>query len=193
MASLVERADVSLSYEGRILEEDQLAEIIQAELQEIGLTIKLIQVEPRQYNEIGGKPFAEQPALFMETTRSGNVGEIAVCLHPLPGPECEVNALIVKRGAEALQLFTIAATHTIGDPIALMLDPKLATDADFAALRHVYGFDRLVWERDRGIAGESAGPDCQLIGLSRHRPRSQSSASMPPSLDLSMPQMVQCS
>lgn len=63
--------------EGRIPEEDQLAEIYKAQLDAIGLVVKLTKVEPRQYNELGGRPFPEQPPLYMETTSSGNFGEIA--------------------------------------------------------------------------------------------------------------------
>ena len=70
--------DLELVYgEGRIPEEDQLAEIYKAQLDAIGLNITLTKVEPRQYNELGGLPFEEQPPLYMETTSSGNFGEIA--------------------------------------------------------------------------------------------------------------------
>lgn len=37
----------------------------------------MTKLEPRQYNEIGALPFEEQPPLYMETTSSGNFGEIA--------------------------------------------------------------------------------------------------------------------
>jgi peptide/nickel transport system substrate-binding protein len=73
--------------EGRIPEEDQLAEIYKAELDEIGLKIKLTKVEPRQYNELGGLPFEQQPPLYMETTSSGNYGEIASGLQDKYGCE----------------------------------------------------------------------------------------------------------
>jgi peptide/nickel transport system substrate-binding protein len=66
--------------EGRIPEEDQLAEIYKAAFDAIGLRVQLKKLEPRQYNELGGKPFAEQPPLYMETTSSGNFGEIAAGL-----------------------------------------------------------------------------------------------------------------
>jgi hypothetical protein len=77
-AAGLEGQELELVYgEGRIPEEDQLAEIYKAFLEDAGLSIKLTKVEPLQYNEIGGKPFAEQPPLYMETTSSGNYGEIA--------------------------------------------------------------------------------------------------------------------
>lgn len=63
--------------EGRIPEEDQLAEIYQASFEAIGLKIKMTKLEPRQYNELGALPFEEQPPLYMETTSSGNFGEIS--------------------------------------------------------------------------------------------------------------------
>lgn len=92
-AALIEEAGVAgteleLVYgEGRIPEEDQLAEIYQASLEAIGLKIKLTKVEPVQYNEIGGKAFEEQPSLYMETTSSGNYGEIASGLQDKYGCE----------------------------------------------------------------------------------------------------------
>ncbi|MGI8644333.1 MAG: ABC transporter substrate-binding protein, partial [Thermomicrobiales bacterium] len=73
-AALIEEADITgmeleLVYgEGRIPEEDQLAEIYKSQLDAIGLNIKLTKVEPRQYNELGSLPFEEQPPLYMETT-----------------------------------------------------------------------------------------------------------------------------
>jgi peptide/nickel transport system substrate-binding protein len=74
----VEGQELELVYgEGRIPEEDQLAELYKVYLEEIGLAVKLTKVEPLQYNEIGGQPFAQQPPLYMETTSSGNYGEIA--------------------------------------------------------------------------------------------------------------------
>lgn len=63
--------------EGRVPEEDQLAELYKAYLESIGLVINLRKVEPGQYNEIGGQEFTAQPPLYMETTSSGNYGEIA--------------------------------------------------------------------------------------------------------------------
>lgn len=66
--------------EGRIPEEDQLAEIYKASLEAIGLKITLKKLEPRQYNDLGARPFPEQPPLYMETTSSGNYGEIALGL-----------------------------------------------------------------------------------------------------------------
>jgi peptide/nickel transport system substrate-binding protein len=73
-----EGAAVELVYgEGRIPEEDQLAELYKSFLDEIGLNVTLTKLEPVLYNERGALPFAEQPALYMETTSSGNYGEIA--------------------------------------------------------------------------------------------------------------------
>lgn len=63
--------------ETRIPEEDQLAEVYKNAFEAIGLRIVLRKVEPRQYNEIGTRPFPEQPPLYLETTSQGNYGEIA--------------------------------------------------------------------------------------------------------------------
>lgn len=80
--------ELELMYgEGRIPEEDQLAEIYSAFFEAIGLVINLNKVEPLQYNEIGGLPFEEQPPLYMETTSSGNYGEIAGGLRDKYGTE----------------------------------------------------------------------------------------------------------
>ncbi len=73
--------------EGRIPEEDQLAEIFKSYLDAIGLKIRLTKLEPRQYNELGGKPFPEQPPLYMETTSNGNYGEVATALRDKYGCE----------------------------------------------------------------------------------------------------------
>ncbi len=74
----VEDQELELVYgEGRIPEEDQLAELYKVYLEEIGLAVRLTKLEPVQYNELGGQPFADQPPLYMETTSSGNYGEIA--------------------------------------------------------------------------------------------------------------------
>lgn len=70
-------ATLDLVYgEGRIPEEDQLAEVFKASLEAVGLKIQIKKVEPRVYDETGGRPFPEQPPLYMETTSSGNFGEI---------------------------------------------------------------------------------------------------------------------
>jgi ABC-type transport system substrate-binding protein len=117
--SLIEEAgaggqEIELVYgEGRIPEEDQLAELYKVYLEDIGLSIKLTKVEPVQYNELGGLPFAEQPPLYMETTSSGNYGEIA-------------GGLADKYGSEG--------TGTFSDP---------AFDARFAELQALSGEARI--------------------------------------------------
>lgn len=63
--------------ENRVPEEPQMVEYYKSQLEEIGLSIKLTRLEPRQYNDVGGLPFDEQPPLFMETTSSGNFGDSA--------------------------------------------------------------------------------------------------------------------
>ena len=108
-----EGAEVELVYgEGRIPEEDQLAEIYRAFLEDVGLSVTLTKVEAVQYNEIGGRPFAEQPTVYMETTSSGNYGEIA-------------GGLEDKYGSEG--------TGTFSDP---------AFDARFEALQALSGEER---------------------------------------------------
>lgn len=98
--------------EGRIPEEDQLAELYKVYLEEIGLSIRLTKLEPIQYNELGGGPFENQPPLYMETTSSGNYGEIA-------------GGLADKYGSEG--------TGTFSDP---------AFDERFAALQGLSGEER---------------------------------------------------
>lgn len=84
----IEGTALELVYgEGRIPEEDQLAELYKAFLEDVGLLVKLTKVEPVQYNELGGLPFGEQPPLYMETTSSGNYGEIAGGLQDKYGTE----------------------------------------------------------------------------------------------------------
>lgn len=99
--------------EARIPEEDQLAELYKASFDAIGLNITLNKMEPLQYNEVGSRPFPEQPPLFLETTSSGNFGEI-------------VGGLFDKYGCDG--------TGTFCDP---------AFDAEFATLRELEGDERL--------------------------------------------------
>lgn len=74
-------AELDLVYgEGRIPEEDQLAEIYKEAFDAVGLRVRLRKVEPRQYNELGTRPFPEQPPLYMEVTSSGNFGDVAGAL-----------------------------------------------------------------------------------------------------------------
>jgi peptide/nickel transport system permease protein len=53
-----------------------------------------------------------------------------------------------------------------------MLDRELATDQDFAALRHAYGFDRPVWEQFLDYAGGVIRGDFG-DSLMQHRPASE--------------------
>lgn len=99
--------------EGRVPEEDQLAELYKAYLEAVGLVINLRKVEPGQYNDIGGQEFSAQPPLYMETTSSGNYGEI-------------VGGLQDKYGSNGSGAFT---------------DEEF--DARFAALAEMEGDERL--------------------------------------------------
>lgn len=111
----IEGTELELVYgEGRIPEEDQLAEIYVAAFEAIGLKVKLNKVEPRQYDEIGSLPFKEQPTLYMETTSSGNFGEIAGGLldkygcegtgaHCDPALDAEFKELLTIEGPERLE------------------------------------------------------------------------------------------
>ena len=63
--------------ENRIPEEPQLAEIYKASFEAVGLKIKLSRLDANQYNDISGADFNLQPPVVMETTSSGNSGEIA--------------------------------------------------------------------------------------------------------------------
>ncbi len=70
--------EVELIYgEGRVPEEDQLAEIYKAQIDAVGLNVKLTKLERLQYSEVDQGPIEQKPALFMETTSSGNYGEVA--------------------------------------------------------------------------------------------------------------------
>jgi glutathione transport system substrate-binding protein len=74
----VEGQELELVYgENRVPEEPQMVEYYKAQLEAVGLKIKLTRLEARQYNEVGGKPFTEQPPIFMETTSSGNFADNA--------------------------------------------------------------------------------------------------------------------
>lgn len=84
----LEGTELELIYgENRIPEEPQLAEVYVAQLSAIGLNVTLNRMEPRQYNEVSGDEFTNQPPLLMETTSSGNSGEIASGLRDKYGCE----------------------------------------------------------------------------------------------------------
>jgi peptide/nickel transport system permease protein len=86
--------------------------------------------------------------------------------------------ILVRRGggaiavAVALLVFTFAATHYIGDPVGMMLDRELASEADFAALREQYGFNRPVWEQFADYAGGALRGDFGE-SLMQHRPATE--------------------
>lgn len=115
--------------ETRIPEEDQLAEVYKNAFEAIGLRIALRKLEPRQYNEVGMRPFPEQPPLYMETTSSGNYGEIAAGLmdkygsqgtgtFAKPEYDAEFARLANLEGAERVALLQRIAErlHTIEVP-----------------------------------------------------------------------------
>lgn len=84
----LEGTELELVYgENRIPEEPQLAEVYKAQFEAVGLRIKLTRMEPRQYNQVGDAEFTEQPPMFMETTSSGNSGEIGSGLRDKYGCE----------------------------------------------------------------------------------------------------------
>lgn len=62
---------------------------------------------------------------------------------------CGALAVIV-----ALILFTFVATNMIGDPVALLVDPELATKEDVAQLRDAAGLDRPLHERFVSYVGD---------------------------------------
>ncbi len=71
-------AEVEFIYgENRVPEEPQLAEIYKAQLEAVGLKVKLTKVERVKYGEISAAAFDQQPEILMETTSSGNYGEVA--------------------------------------------------------------------------------------------------------------------
>ncbi len=127
--------------EGRIPEEDQLAEIYKASFEAIGLSITLNKVEPRQYNEIGGQAFEEQPALYMETTSSGNFGEIASGLFDKYG--CEGTGTFCDPGFDAefqeLQGLTGQERLDLLQSIAQRLHEEETPRAWVAAVQQVHG------------------------------------------------------
>jgi len=66
--------------ENRIPEEPQLVEVYTALFGDIGLTVTPRRVEARQYNDVSGAEWEQQPQLLMETTSHGNSGDIAAGL-----------------------------------------------------------------------------------------------------------------
>jgi peptide/nickel transport system substrate-binding protein len=108
--------------EGRLPEEDQLAEVYAAQIEAIGLKVKLTKVERAQYAEISGGEFAQMPEILMETTSSGNYGEISGSLTDKygcdgsgtfcdPGWDAEFAALLSLGGEERLAKIQDVATR----------------------------------------------------------------------------------
>lgn len=92
--------EVELVYgENRIPEEPQLVELYKSTLDAIGLKVKLTRLEPVAYNDVGGRPFEQQPALFMETTSSGNYKDIASGLRDKCG--CKGSGTFCDSGMDA--------------------------------------------------------------------------------------------
>lgn len=115
--ALVEEAgltgtELELVYgENRIPEEPQLIEVYTALFGEIGLKINPRRVEARQYNDVSAAEFGQQPQMLIETTSSGNHGDIASGLRDKYGCEgsgtfcdpkwdAEFNELAALTGAE---------------------------------------------------------------------------------------------
>lgn len=128
--------------EGRIPEEDQLAEVYRAELEAVGLKVNLKKVEPKQYNDIGGRPFPEQPPLYMETTSSGNYGEITSGLQDKYG--CTGSGTFCKPefDAEFKELMTLDGEVRIAklQSIAERLHNDETPRAWVVAVQQVQGF-----------------------------------------------------
>jgi len=127
--------------EGRIPEENQLVEIYKAELEAIGLKVKLTRLEARQYNELGSKPFAEQPPLYMETTSSGNYGEIASGLRDKYGCKGTGTFCDPEFDAEFATLATLSGTERLNSlqSIADRLQNEETPRAWVMGVRQVHG------------------------------------------------------
>lgn len=59
----------------------------------------------------------------------------------------------------ALLVFVFLATHYIGDPIFLLVDSELNTEADRQALIERHGFDRPIWEQFVDYASDALHGD----------------------------------
>lgn len=127
--------------EGRIPEESQLAEIYKASLDAVGLKIKLTRLEPRQYNELGSKPFAEQPPLYMETTSSGNYGEIASGLRDKYGCKGTGTFCNADFDAEFVRMATLSGSERTNalQSIANRLQNEHAPRAWVVGVKQVHG------------------------------------------------------
>jgi peptide/nickel transport system substrate-binding protein len=139
-------AELELIYgEGRIPEEDQLAEIYQASLEAIGLKIRLTKVEPQQYNEIGGRAFEEQPPLYMETTSSGNFGEVAGGLQDKYGCDGSGTYCDPSKDAEYVRLQSLEGEERLAllQSLAEQLHEE-APRAWVAAIQQVHGLSERV-------------------------------------------------
>lgn len=134
--------EVELIYgEGRVPEEDQLAEIYKAQIDAVGLNVKLTKVERLQYSEIDQGPIEQKPALFMETTSSGNYGEVAGSLLDKYGCDGSGTFCDPAWDEEFLQLNTLRGeerNNTIQD-IATRLQEDETPRAWIMGINQVHG------------------------------------------------------
>lgn len=83
----------------RIPEEPQLAEIYKGYLDAVGFDVTLSRVERAVYNEASGAAFEDQPQLLIETTSSGNYGDVEGAFDDKYG--CEGSGTFCEPEAEA--------------------------------------------------------------------------------------------
>jgi len=137
-----EGSELELVYgENRIPEEPQLVELYKATLEAVGLKIKLTRLEPVSYNDVGSRPFPEQPALYMETTSSGNYKDIASGLHDKCG--CDGSGTFCNPGMDAeydqLANMTGAERDAKIQSIAERLQHEFVSRAWVAGVQQVHG------------------------------------------------------
>ena len=138
----VEGQEVEFVYgEGRLPEEDALAEIFKAQIEQAGLKVKLTKVERGQYNEISGGEFAQMPELLMETTSSGNYGEIASSLLDKYGCEGSGTFCSPEWDAEFVSLQNTGGEDRLGkiEDIASRLQEEETPRAWILAVNQVHG------------------------------------------------------
>jgi peptide/nickel transport system substrate-binding protein len=83
----------------RIPEEPQLAEVYKGYLDAVGFNVTLSRVERAVYGEASGAAFEDQPQMLIETTSSGNYGDVEGAFNDKYG--CEGSGTFCEPEAEA--------------------------------------------------------------------------------------------
>jgi peptide/nickel transport system substrate-binding protein len=134
--------EIDLVYgELRLPEEPQLAEVFKGYLDAVGFNVTLKRVEREAYSEASAAAFEQQPQMLIESTSSGNYGEMLGALNDKFG--CEGSGTFCNEDLEAQ--WSALATESVEErnagvaAIARTLQEEYAPRVFVAAAKQVHG------------------------------------------------------